>query len=72
MCVSMWGFFVNVSFVALRMRICTTVSEHEVARAKNLLKTNILMQLDGEALFCGFTSGIWTVLLNSKTHCINM
>jgi len=29
------------------MRICTSVTDHEVARAKNLLKTNILMQLDG-------------------------
>ena len=30
------------------MRICTSVTEHEVARAKNLLKTSILMQLDGK------------------------
>ena len=30
------------------MRICTSVTESEVARAKNLLKTNILMQLDGK------------------------
>ena len=29
------------------MRICTSITDHEVARAKNLLKTNILMQLDG-------------------------
>merc|ERR1719402_1345820 len=34
------------------MRICTTVTEHEVARAKNLLKTNILMQLDGSTPIC--------------------
>lgn len=34
-------------FCFARMRICTSVTEHEVARAKNLLKTNILMQLDG-------------------------
>lgn len=34
-------------FVFSRMRICTSVTDHEVARAKNLLKTNILMQLDG-------------------------
>lgn len=31
-----------------RMRLCTSVTENEVARAKNLLKTNMLLQLDGE------------------------
>lgn len=36
-----------VFLLLFRMRICTSVTEHEVARAKNLLKTNILMQLDG-------------------------
>jgi len=30
------------------MRLCTSVSESEVARAKNLLKTNMLLQLDGK------------------------
>lgn len=39
-------------FAVFRMRICTSVTDHEVARAKNLLKTNILMQLDG--MFCCF------------------
>ncbi|KAM7432117.1 hypothetical protein ABFA07_017390 [Porites harrisoni] len=34
------------------MRICTSVTDHEVARAKNLLKTNILMQLDGSTPIC--------------------
>ncbi|KAK3700692.1 hypothetical protein QZH41_015644 [Actinostola sp. cb2023] len=34
------------------MRICTSVTEHEVSRAKNLLKTNILMQLDGSTPIC--------------------
>lgn len=34
-----------------RMRICTSITDHEVARAKNLLKTNILMQLDGMTSF---------------------
>ena len=37
-----------VFFCLSRMRICTSVTDHEVARAKNLLKTNILMQLDGK------------------------
>lgn len=31
-----------------RIRLCTSVTENEVARAKNLLKTNMLLQLDGE------------------------
>lgn len=31
-----------------RMRLSTNVTENEVARAKNLLKTNMLLQLDGE------------------------
>lgn len=30
------------------MRLCTIVTEAEVERAKNLLKTNMLLQLDGE------------------------
>ncbi|XP_001631568.2 mitochondrial-processing peptidase subunit beta [Nematostella vectensis] len=34
------------------MRICTSIMDHEVARAKNLLKTNILMQLDGSTPIC--------------------
>jgi len=34
------------------MRICTSITDHEVARAKNLLKTNILMQLDGSTPIC--------------------
>lgn len=29
------------------MRLCTDVTEAEVDRAKNLLKTNMLLQLDG-------------------------
>lgn len=33
-----------------RIRLCTSVTENEVARAKNLLKTNMLLQLDGETL----------------------
>lgn len=30
------------------MRLCTIVTDSEVDRAKNLLKTNMLLQLDGE------------------------
>lgn len=31
------------------MSLCTSVTESEVARAKNLLKTNMLLHLDGKA-----------------------
>nr|XP_021503328.1 mitochondrial-processing peptidase subunit beta [Meriones unguiculatus] len=34
------------------MRLCTNVTESEVARAKNLLKTNMLLQLDGSTPIC--------------------
>ncbi|XP_069484169.1 mitochondrial-processing peptidase subunit beta [Ambystoma mexicanum] len=34
------------------IRLCTNVSESEVARAKNLLKTNMLLQLDGSTPIC--------------------
>jgi len=34
------------------MRICTGVSDAEVSRAKNLLKTSILLQLDGSTPIC--------------------
>ena len=34
------------------MKICTQVTESEVARAKNLLKTNMLLQLDGTTPIC--------------------
>lgn len=30
------------------MSLCTSVTESEVARAKNLLKTNMLLHLDGK------------------------
>lgn len=30
------------------MRLCTMVTEAEIERAKNLLKTNMLLQLDGK------------------------
>ncbi|KAK9499989.1 hypothetical protein O3M35_002913 [Rhynocoris fuscipes] len=34
------------------MRLCTTVTQGEVDRAKNLLKTNMLLQLDGTTPIC--------------------
>lgn len=34
------------------MRLCTMVTEGEVNRAKNLLKTNMLLQLDGTTPIC--------------------
>jgi len=34
------------------MRICTSLSDFEVNRAKNLLKTNMLLQLDGTTPIC--------------------
>ncbi|XP_066283961.1 mitochondrial-processing peptidase subunit beta-like [Branchiostoma lanceolatum] len=34
------------------MRLCTSVTEGEVQRAKNLLKTNMLLQLDGSTPIC--------------------
>lgn len=37
-----------MSLVPVRMSLCTSVTESEVARAKNLLKTNMLLHLDGE------------------------
>ena len=34
------------------MRLCTQVTEKEVNRAKNILKTNMLLQLDGTTAVC--------------------
>ncbi|CAK9289956.1 unnamed protein product [Gordionus sp. m RMFG-2023] len=34
------------------MRLCTSVTDFEVERAKNLLKTNMLLQLDGSTPIC--------------------
>ncbi|XP_035725315.1 mitochondrial-processing peptidase subunit beta-like [Vespa mandarinia] len=34
------------------MRLCTSVTEKEVTRAKNILKTNMLLQLDGTTAIC--------------------
>lgn len=35
-----------------RMRLCTNVTEFEVQRAKNLLKTNMMLMLDGSTPIC--------------------
>ena len=32
------------------MNLCTSITDTEVDRAKNLLKTNMLLQLDGETI----------------------
>lgn len=34
------------------MRLCVSVTEKEVERAKNILKTNMLLQLDGTTAIC--------------------
>lgn len=34
------------------MKLCTSVTEKEVARAKNILKTNMFLQLDGTTAVC--------------------
>jgi processing peptidase subunit beta len=34
------------------MRLCTSVTESDVQRAKNLLRTNMLLQLDGSTPIC--------------------
>ena len=58
--------FIVLVFAVFRMRICTSVTDHEVARAKNLLKTNILMQLDGMFLFGLFFSFLFVVKNKQK------
>ena len=32
------------------MRLCTSATEAEVTRAKNMLKTNMLLQFDGNLM----------------------
>jgi processing peptidase subunit beta len=34
------------------MRLCTSITESEVERARNLLKTSMLLQLDGTTPIC--------------------
>lgn len=48
--------------LVLRMALCTSVTENEVARAKNLLKTNMLLHLDGRS--CHLVVCISNTLLN--------
>ncbi|KAB1276033.1 Mitochondrial-processing peptidase subunit beta [Camelus dromedarius] len=58
----LWGIYMvcepatvaDMLFVVQKewMRLCTSVTESEVARAKNLLKTNMLLQLDGSTPIC--------------------
>lgn len=43
-------FIFQVQF--MWMKLCTQVTESEVTRAKNLLKTNMLLQLDGSTPIC--------------------
>lgn len=61
---------VKCNFSFARMRICTSVTEHEVARAKNLLKTNILMQLDGMWLFDNHNTMLFPLSLLSRVHVV--
>lgn len=44
--------FLFFSFDNKRCRISTACTDIEVARAKNLLKTNILLALDGSTAIC--------------------
>ncbi|XP_043469131.1 mitochondrial-processing peptidase subunit beta [Leptopilina heterotoma] len=58
----LWGMYYvceneqteDMTFAVLHewMRICTSVTEKEVTRAKNILKTNMLLQLDGTSNIC--------------------
>lgn len=58
----LWGIYVvcepntceDMVFNAINelMRLCSNVNEAEVDRAKNLLKTNMLLQLDGKLKAC--------------------
>lgn len=60
--VSLWGSYalcdkdtVEDWIFALQqewMRVCTSLTENEVNRARNLLKTNLLRELDGSAAIC--------------------
>jgi len=58
----LWGAYMvcdrmtidDMVYVAQRewMRLCTSVTDAEVQRAKNILKTNILLQFDGSTPIC--------------------
>lgn len=49
-------FLFEQEFVSLLlhewMRLCTNLTEFEVERAKNILRTNLLLQLDGTTPVC--------------------
>ena len=47
-----------------RMRLCTSVTEAEVTRAKNMLKTNMLLQFDGNLMEIFFP---WHCTTNTLT-----
>ena len=41
-----------ILLLSYRMRLCTNVTDMEVQRAKNILKANLLLQLDGTTPVC--------------------
>ena len=54
-----------------RMRLCNNVTDFEVQRAKNLLKTNLLLQLDGSTPICeDIGRSVWELNLTFfQEHC---
>ncbi|KAK1906357.1 Mitochondrial-processing peptidase subunit beta [Dissostichus eleginoides] len=51
----LWGLYMVCepgTIDEMMMSLCTSVTEGEVARAKNLLKTNMLLHLDGSTPIC--------------------
>ena len=49
------GLDINDMFFNIQQewkRMCTSITDFEVDRAKNLLKTNMLLQLDGTTPIC--------------------
>ncbi|CAH8826139.1 unnamed protein product [Trichobilharzia szidati] len=59
---SLWGVYLTsekmglgesvLAFMKEFIRMCTQVTSHEIARAKNQLKTHLLLQLDGTTPIC--------------------
>lgn len=49
-----YNIFQDMMFLIIEewKRLCTSVTTNEVERAKNLLKTNMLLQLDGTTPVC--------------------
>lgn len=56
------------------MRMCETVTDFDVERAKNMLHTNMLLQLDGETDGRpGFKEGSFVILGTGwNNSCINL